>query len=74
MGFTRQLAVLDGDKARLFERFSTVVLPDRLFMRLRISTLRLSLSPAEHRGGDTVKDGGWGRAPILKVFSNQLMY
>lgn len=46
---------------------------DRLFVWLRIATLRLSLSPTDYRGGDTVKDGGRARAPILKVFSNQLM-
>lgn len=56
------------------ERFSTVVLLERLFILLRISAPRLSLSRTDYRGGDTVKDGGWGRAPILKVFSNQLMY
>lgn len=43
-------------------------------MWLRIATLRLSLSPTDYRGGDTVKDGGWAGAPNLKVFSDQLMY
>lgn len=67
MRFSRQPAVLDGDKATLFQRFPTVVLLDRLFVWLRISTPRLSVSRTDYRGGDTVKDGGWGTSPILKL-------